>query len=308
MKYTLSPKDLAEAVGVSESSLKRWADEGLVHVSRTAGGHRRITIAEAIRYIRQSGLPVVNPKALGLADLSRLGAEQFTRPNEADQPFVDAVTAGQAELARGLVLSMYVTGRSISEICDGPLTRAMHAVGDLWKHSQTGILIEHRATDICAQALHQIRGLLPPPDAKSPVATGGTPAGDPYMLTSLMTATVLAGEGWREENLGPDVPLELMVEATQRHKASLTWLSICSEQPPEKLAPQIVELGRKLQEVGSALTIGGRLIPPRPMLAGENVHVITNMSELAAFARGLRSARREAAAAAVPEAPPAPAA
>jgi len=291
MKDSLSPRDLAEVVGVSESSLKRWADEGLVRVVRTAGGHRRITIAEAIRYIRKSGLPIVNPQALGIADLSKLPSEHFVRPNSSDQPLVEAVMDNNAELARGLVLSMYLIGRSISEICDGPLTRAMHAVGDLWRHSRDGILIEHRATDICAQALHQLRGLLPQPDAKAPVATGGTPAGDPYILTSLMAATVLAAEGWREENLGPDVPLDLMVEAAKRHHASLVWLSICTEQPTEKLVPQIIDLGKKLQDVSAALTVGGRSHPPRSMLVGDNVHVLANMSELAAFARGVRSVR-----------------
>jgi excisionase family DNA binding protein len=55
MQNTLSPRELAAAVGVSESSLKRWADEGRVKVARTAGGHRRIELAEAVRFIRQSG-------------------------------------------------------------------------------------------------------------------------------------------------------------------------------------------------------------------------------------------------------------
>src|SRR4051794_1585032 len=123
MKHALSPKDLASALGVSESSLKRWADEGLIQVSRTSGGHRRISIAEAIRYIRQSGLPVVDPQALGLADLSELDAAQLSRAHPSDQALVDAILAGQAQRARGLVLSMYICGRGVAEICDGPLTR-----------------------------------------------------------------------------------------------------------------------------------------------------------------------------------------
>jgi len=37
----LSPRELAEALGVSESSLKRWVDAGKIAASRTEGGHRR---------------------------------------------------------------------------------------------------------------------------------------------------------------------------------------------------------------------------------------------------------------------------
>ena len=54
MKSVLSPKELAAAIGVSESTLKRWADDGLIVFSRTAGGHRRIRLAEAIRFIREN--------------------------------------------------------------------------------------------------------------------------------------------------------------------------------------------------------------------------------------------------------------
>jgi len=38
-----SPKQVAQRLGVSESSVKRWLDQGVVPVLRTAGGHRRIS-------------------------------------------------------------------------------------------------------------------------------------------------------------------------------------------------------------------------------------------------------------------------
>ena len=69
MKRLLSPKELADAIGVSESSLKRWADAGRLQVARTEGGHRRIPIAEAVRFIRDTGAVVVRPDLLGLLAL-----------------------------------------------------------------------------------------------------------------------------------------------------------------------------------------------------------------------------------------------
>ena len=59
MRHVLSPKELAQAIGVSESSLKRWADEGLLRATRTAGGHRRIPLAEAIRFLRDTQATLV---------------------------------------------------------------------------------------------------------------------------------------------------------------------------------------------------------------------------------------------------------
>ena len=65
----LGPRQLGQALGVSESSVKRWADQGEIVTHRTSGGHRRIALAEAIRFIRESGLPVVDPGILGAAGM-----------------------------------------------------------------------------------------------------------------------------------------------------------------------------------------------------------------------------------------------
>src|SRR5690242_3719305 len=60
----LSPRDLADALGVSESSLKRWVDAGKLAAFRTEGGHRRIAVSEALRFIRETGAPVARPELL----------------------------------------------------------------------------------------------------------------------------------------------------------------------------------------------------------------------------------------------------
>jgi hypothetical protein len=38
MQQLLSPRQFAEAIGVSESSVRRWADTGRIKMTRTAGG------------------------------------------------------------------------------------------------------------------------------------------------------------------------------------------------------------------------------------------------------------------------------
>jgi DNA-binding transcriptional MerR regulator len=63
---THSPRQVARALGVSESSLKRWCDRGLIQTTRTAGGHRKVLTADAIRFARQRGMMLANPELLGL--------------------------------------------------------------------------------------------------------------------------------------------------------------------------------------------------------------------------------------------------
>ena len=62
----VSPRQAARAMGVSESSLKRWCDQGLIRMTRTAGGHRKLPIAEVLRYVRDHNRPLLHPDLLGL--------------------------------------------------------------------------------------------------------------------------------------------------------------------------------------------------------------------------------------------------
>ena len=60
----VSPKQVARVIGVSESSLKRWCDQGLIRMVRTAGGHRKMQISEVIRFVREHNHKLVNPELL----------------------------------------------------------------------------------------------------------------------------------------------------------------------------------------------------------------------------------------------------
>src|SRR3954467_11206793 len=101
----LTPKQLADAIGASESSLRRWVDAGSIRMSRTAGGHRRIPVAEAIRFIRESGATVVRPDLLGLDEIGSPGdASGVVAAVPDEQRLFDALAAGERRVAGALIL------------------------------------------------------------------------------------------------------------------------------------------------------------------------------------------------------------
>lgn len=286
LSQTLSPKQLGEAIGVSESSLKRWADEGQLRVTRTAGGHRRIQVAEAIRFVRDSGHPLVKPQILGLTSLARYRAAPAER-QATEQRLRDALLDGRADEVRAIVLSSYTSGMSVAELCDGPIASAMRHIGDLWQHSREGILIEHRASDIVAQSLHQLRGVLDAPADDAPVAVGGAPDGDIYVLPSLMSATVLASVGWREINLGLNTPVDVIAAAAAKENAKLVWLAVSSDRAAERITTEAAGLAAAIADAGRILVVGGRAWPRGVKLKAPNAHVLNAMTDLDSFARDL---------------------
>ncbi len=289
MRTILTPRQLAEAIGVSESSVKRWVDDGSIAATRTAGGHRRIPLPEAARYIRKSGAPVVRPDLLGLHDLEGVGEREVGLDGAGIRLF-EYLRAGAAAEARGLILSQYLEGRSVAEIVDGPLAEAMKEVGELWVSSSSGIFWEHRATQIAIEALDRLRLLLGPREG-APAAVGGAPAGDRYILPSLAAAAVLEGEGLEATNLGPETPIDTLALAAEDLDARLVWLSVSFAADVEKLRRSLEALIPKLAGRNAILVVGGAQSSKLGLSRGESVYVGRSMAELEALAQGLRLSR-----------------
>lgn len=291
MTEFLSPRDLANAVGASESSLKRWVDEGVITAIKTAGGHRRISVPEAVRFIRGQRSDLIHPELLGVPDL---GAWKGPAPQSGDEQtaaLMALLQKGDERAARALIARMYLDGVSIAEIVDGPISTAMHEFGKLWKTDERGIYLEHRATDICISGVNYLRSLLMGAD-DAPAAVGGAPAGDPYILPSLMAAATLEDTGFRAMNLGGDMPTDSLLRAANDTNAVLVWLSISSVRGRAALEQSINELASALDAAGRTLALGGRALNALSLPSGPHVFVGKSMQELSGFATALRGAER----------------
>lgn len=242
----VTPRQLAEAIGVSESSLKRWSDAGKIEVTRTEGGHRRITIAEAVRFIRSSRQQVVRPEVLGLPQ------KQAT-----DATLTELLSRGDARAVVASISAAFLDGVPIAALCDGPLRAALTRIGELWRESVEGVMIEHRATSVCIDALATVRTLLPPMPSVARVAVGGAPPGDPYLVPSMMCATALHDAGMRAVNLGPDCPLDVIARAARDEGAQLAWVSVTS--PVDAATASIfAHFCEDLSANGTTVVVGGR--------------------------------------------------
>lgn len=285
----LSPRQLADAIGVSESSLKRWADEGRIRATRTEGGHRRIPLAEALRYVRDNRVEVLRPDILGLPAV-RGGVGE----GDLAEQLYHLLREGRFEPARALFVGAWLDGESVASLCDGPMREALSRLGELWKHDDQGIFHEHRATEHCIQLLHSLRALLPTPDAPL-VAVGGALESDPYILPSLMAATTLASEGLVAVNLGPECPPRILVQAAMAHDATMAWLSISSYRGKQATLERVDDVAGELDAIGVRLVVGGKALEalrsdstPGDWLPGRS------MAELAGIAKALRAGQSPA--------------
>lgn len=257
MKQVLTPKQVAQAIGVSEASVKRWTDKGMFAATRTAGGHRRLTISGVVRYLRSSGHELVRPEILGLPPASGRGEQSLERVLPA---FREALEAGDRDAVWRMVFDLYLAGHPACDICDKLIARAFHEIGERWQHGDTEIYKERRAGEVCKTTLINLTSILPPVEDEAPVAIGATLGNDPYFIPTTMVALVLREVGWRADSYGIGLPVETFIAAVRDVQPRLVWVSSCYIDSPELFLNNFGMLQQEAAARGIPIVVGGRAL------------------------------------------------
>ena len=103
MSELLAPKQVANAIDVSESSIKRWCDKGIIPTRYTAGGHRRIALSGLIDFLKGRNCEIARPELLGLP--SNTGRTDWVIERAAEA-LAEALVAGQEEECLRILLEI----------------------------------------------------------------------------------------------------------------------------------------------------------------------------------------------------------
>lgn len=257
IRELLTPKQVARAIGVSEASLKRWCDKGLISAVRTAGGHRRLPLNGVIHFLRQSGQPLVRPEVLGLPPTTGTGE---TVQVSAVRKLRAALEAGDEDQVRRLIFNLYLANHSVCDILDRVIAPSIHAIGDAWAHGTIEIYQERRGVEMLLRTLYQLRQSVPSVSADAPYAFGGTPEGDPYSLSTMSIEVVLREAGWRAESFGTNHPIATLCAAIRERRPRLVWLSVSWVPSIEGFLAAYPALYDAAAACGAALIVGGRAL------------------------------------------------
>ncbi|TWT57604.1 hypothetical protein KOR42_09660 [Thalassoglobus neptunius] len=258
MKELVSPKQLAQAISVSESSLKRWCDKGVIPAVYTAGGHRRIPVNGVLSYLREQGLEIQHPEILGLPPATTGG--QARKISSEQARLLSAMVSGNEEVCIEIVFNLYLGNCPVSAICDEVLAETFHEIGDRWGCGDVAVYQERRACELCLRIIHELRRALPELPASAPIAIGGTLDGDPYTLASSMSELVLRDTGWNATSMGNMLPFASMRQALRDTGASFLWISVSSIRDKEEFLTEFEELSNLAFELNATLAVGGKAL------------------------------------------------
>jgi len=280
----LSTAQVAETLGLSVTTIKRWVDDGVLAARKTVGGHRKVLVADVLRLMRESDLPE--------ADLSKL----FPRARKAADPkpedvsaqLLEALKAADQPTVKALLHGAFRHGFAMDLLADRVIAPALEQLGNEWEAGRIGVMHEHRATQDMVSALYELAEVVRvPPERNRPVAVGGAPEGDPTLVATLLAKLVLLEAGWEAVNLGPHTPVGAFLTAIGDLRPRLLWVCVTHLPDADAFLRDYRELYREAQAFGTAVAVGGRALTKAVRERMPYTTFGDGMAHLAAFARTL---------------------
>ena len=257
MAKSVSPKQLAKAIGVSESSVKRWCDDGVIHTTYTPGGHRKIEIDEVLQFLRNSKHAIADPEILGLP--SMLGKQTWST-QQAIAQLQDSLVSNNEELSLAIIMGLFLSKLPLPVLFDDIISVVFKNIGDEWNCGSIDIYQERQACQICRRAIERFRTLTKNNHPRF-LALGGTLSGDHYELPTLMVEIALNSMGWNACSLGTNIPASSILTSALDKKADLLWVSVNHIENRDRFIAEMHDLWiNRPNQI--PLVIGGKAFTP----------------------------------------------
>jgi MerR family transcriptional regulator, light-induced transcriptional regulator len=284
----VSPRQLARAAGVSESSVKRWCDQGLIPTVKTAGGHRRLTLDAAAEFLRES-YPDAKPELLGLPPRPRI--KERAGRNMADE-LASRLIAGDEEACRQLLLDLHFAGERASRIGDAVIAPAFCRIGAGWECHDVEVYQERLACGIVQRTLAEMKSIVPAPRKGAPLAIGGTSDEDPYTLPTALVEIVMQQCGWQSLSLGTRLPFPTLLAAIRSKAPQLFWLSVSHIDDEHRFLTEYDDFYARIHH-DVAVVVGGRALSESLRQQMQYAAYCDNLQHLEAFAKALKRSPAE---------------
>jgi excisionase family DNA binding protein len=221
----LTTVEASNLAGVGPSTVKRWADQGLLPCVRTAGGHRRFERSALERFLREQG--------------------EFPGQREAAlASWVELLVSGRRHEVDALLLEARARLGAWYRVAD-ELGSLLTKLGDQWTSGLLTIGEEHLVSDGLTRALGRVGQALPT-RAQGPRCVLACAEGDEHALGLSLAELCLVELSWTPLWLGARTPTVETIRMAERSGARMVAMSASSASRNAAL------LGRIASQVGAA--------------------------------------------------------
>lgn len=272
-----SPKQIGLALGVSEASIKRWVDKGIIECVKTDGGHRKIPLYALMDYIKKNNADLINPEAVNIpVSTGRIKDKMGRSFEELQEGFKDC----DEYKIQGIIYDLYTSGQAPEKIFDELLAPSLHQLGCEWEDGNVDAFQERRAIQICIRTLYGFNQFFALPDKNAPIALLGTLSGDPYTIPPLMIEVCLRAKGWKTEFLGNDLPVASYAKAIEMYKPDLIVISMSCCENEKETSKELLGLEEVALMNKCGFILGGRAVPDEAVKKLKKTLLVPSISDM----------------------------
>jgi excisionase family DNA binding protein len=252
MPDSLTTKAVAKLLRVSEATVKRWADNGVLQSEKTVGGHRRFGLNAVAHLRRELG---IGPGTHTLSPQTAQKRQRVILPSVVQ--FAETLLRADEKEAGAVLVHAYLSGAALTTLFDETITGAMHQIGDWWFRGDITVADEHLATRVVFSALQTLSGaMMPvPPNGLKAICCGIE--GDLHELPVQLASITLESEGWEVQSLGPNTPLFALSEMVARQRPQLVCIAARTISDLDRATAEYSQLRKITGKWGVSVVIGG---------------------------------------------------
>jgi excisionase family DNA binding protein len=221
----LTTVEASNLAGVGPSTVKRWADKGLLPCVRTAGGHRRFERFALERFLRER-------------------AEVPGRREAALTSWVELLISGRRHDVDALLLGARARLGAWYRVAD-ELGAMLTKLGEHWAGGLLTVAEEHLISDGLTRALGRVGQALPT-RAQGPSCVLVCAEGDEHTLGLSLAELCLVELGWTPLWLGARTPTVETIRLAEKSGARMVAMSASAASSDPAL------LGRTVSLMGAA--------------------------------------------------------
>jgi methanogenic corrinoid protein MtbC1 len=243
-----------------------------------------ISISSAVNELKTMGKNGLWPEAIPTGPAT-LPTQRTTPPDQyARQLFQYLIRHNEAQA--GDLLREAHSIFDLTSICMEIITPALNNIGEAWYRGEIRVTTEHFASSFIRGRLLSMLQAYPTRRNSAYIMLGAAPT-EQHEIGSLMMAVLLRSNGFRVEYLGPDIPLEDLVDYASYEHPDMIILTASLE----PAALELLHLQEKLAKLrpAPAFAYGGRAFDSKPDLRKKvpGIYLGKDMNEAINTVRGL---------------------
>ena len=261
MKY-LSTKEVAHMMAVTETTVKRWADEGMIPCHKTLGGHRKFLLKDILAFAEQHAYPLMGGTVPPLSKRQSEVLEfsvQTRNYHKISQLFYDEALQGDKQGLYELLSYLAKNRIAFTTLADEVIRPAMVRIGERWQEGKLEIDQEHVASNALLEALVRLNGQLHRKPDNGLSAVCACAQGDYHEIGLRMLAYALETEGWNVHYLGANTPFASLGAFVNRRSPQLVCVSVSFLNEMSQTVQELRRIGEITQSHRASYLIGGSL-------------------------------------------------